>query len=132
VGRRLIRRGAGITRTISISKTIKIKPRRKNRKENGIRALFLGSNPHSKGEVFSRSHKVRVLRAQAAQKVKVDKRNEAIKDKVNRFIYRKYYYYPLIKSQMLFTSSSVRHRVLPIFNVIRVIRSSGAVSKPIP
>lgn len=40
---------------ISISKiknTIAIK---KNRIENGIRDVFLGSNPHSKGETFSRS-----------------------------------------------------------------------------
>lgn len=40
---------------ISISKiknTIAIK---KNRIENGIREVFLGSNPHSKGDTFSRS-----------------------------------------------------------------------------
>jgi hypothetical protein len=51
--RRII--GNGINRTISISKTIKITAKRKNRVENGIRAEFNGSNPHSKGEVFSRS-----------------------------------------------------------------------------
>ena len=28
---------------------------KKNRRENGMRAVFLGSNPHSKGEHFSRS-----------------------------------------------------------------------------
>lgn len=28
---------------------------RKNRREKGMRALFLGSKPHSKGDVFSRS-----------------------------------------------------------------------------
>ena len=40
---------------ISISKiknTIAIK---KNRIENGIREVFLGSNPHSNGDTFSRS-----------------------------------------------------------------------------
>ena len=35
-----------------IKNTIAIK---KNRIENGIREVFLGSNPHSKGETFSRS-----------------------------------------------------------------------------
>lgn len=47
--------GIGMRRTISISKTIKIIAKRKNRIENGIRAVLLGSNPHSKGEDFSRS-----------------------------------------------------------------------------
>lgn len=44
-------------------------PRRKNRRENGIRAVFLGSNPHSKGEVFSRSSDERSLKNQAAENV---------------------------------------------------------------
>ena len=48
------RRGSGIKRTISISNTIKIIANKKNRIEKGIRALCLGSNPHSKGDVFSR------------------------------------------------------------------------------
>ena len=51
--------GAGIKRTISISKTRKITAKRKNRKEKGIRAVFLGSKPHSKGEHFSRSSEER-------------------------------------------------------------------------
>lgn len=46
--------GIGINSTISMSNTMKIIARRKNRIENGIRALWLGSNPHSKGEDFSR------------------------------------------------------------------------------
>jgi len=46
--------GIGINRTISMSKTIKIIANKKNRIENGIRALWLGSNPHSKAEDFSR------------------------------------------------------------------------------
>jgi len=33
---------------------MKMIARRKNRIENGIRALWFGSNPHSKGEDFSR------------------------------------------------------------------------------
>lgn len=46
--------GRGINKTISISKTIKIIANRKNRIENGTRALWFGSNPHSNGEDFSR------------------------------------------------------------------------------
>lgn len=46
--------GIGINRTISISNTIKMIARRKNRIENGIRALWFGSNPHSNGDDFSR------------------------------------------------------------------------------
>lgn len=40
----------GNNKAISISKTRKITAKRKNRKENGDRALSLGSNPHSKEE----------------------------------------------------------------------------------
>lgn len=47
--------GIGISNTISISNTIKIIASRKNRRENGIRAVFFGSNPHSNGVDFSRS-----------------------------------------------------------------------------
>lgn len=52
--------GRGINRTISISNTIKIIANRKNRNENGIRAVWFGSNPHSKGELFSRSSDERI------------------------------------------------------------------------
>lgn len=57
VGKRGVRlvRGRGRRRTISISNTRKITANRKNRRENGIRAEFRGSNPHSNGESFSRS-----------------------------------------------------------------------------
>jgi len=47
--------GIGINRTISISNTIKMIAKRKNRMEKGIRAVWLGSNPHSNGDDFSRS-----------------------------------------------------------------------------
>lgn len=46
--------GSGISNTISMSKTIKITARRKNRIENGVRAERIGSNPHSNGDSFSR------------------------------------------------------------------------------
>ena len=45
----------GRRRVISTSKIKKITAIRKNRREKGSRADPLGSNPHSKGEFFSRS-----------------------------------------------------------------------------
>lgn len=54
--------GSGSSRTISMSKTKKITAKRKNRRENGSRAFFLGSKPHSNGENFSRSLKDRAER----------------------------------------------------------------------
>jgi len=60
-------RGIGISRTISISNTIKIIARRKNRIENGVRALWLGSKPHSNGEDFSREEIDRVDKIQARE-----------------------------------------------------------------
>ena len=45
----------GRSNVISTSKIRKITAIRKNRRENGIRADPFGSNPHSKGEFFSRS-----------------------------------------------------------------------------
>jgi len=56
-----------------MSKTIKITANKKNRNENGIRAAWLGSNPHSNGDDFSRSAWVRIISAWAAQKVRVVK-----------------------------------------------------------
>lgn len=39
-----------------MSNTRKITANKKNREENGIRALRDGSNPHSNADVFSRSY----------------------------------------------------------------------------
>lgn len=47
-------RGIGIKRTISISNTTKMMANKKKRIENGTRAVWLGSNPHSNGDAFSR------------------------------------------------------------------------------
>ena len=47
--------GMGNNKAISTSKIIKITAIRKNRDEKGSRAEFLGSNPHSNGDLFSRS-----------------------------------------------------------------------------
>lgn len=54
----------------------------KNRNENGIRALFFGSNPHSNGDVFSRSLFVRILSTFATKNTAVAivaANNDAIK-----------------------------------------------------
>lgn len=48
----------GKRRVISTSKIKKITAIRKNWRENGIRADDLGSNPHSNGDLFSRSANV--------------------------------------------------------------------------
>jgi hypothetical protein len=45
----------GSRRAISTSKIMKMTAIRKNRDENGSRAEFFGSNPHSNGDLFSRS-----------------------------------------------------------------------------
>lgn len=47
--------GIGISKTISISNTMKMTANRKKRRENGIRAEDFGSKPHSNGADFSRS-----------------------------------------------------------------------------
>lgn len=47
--------GIGNNSAISTSKIIKITAIKKNRDEKGSRAEFLGSNPHSNGDLFSRS-----------------------------------------------------------------------------
>jgi hypothetical protein len=47
--------GIGSSSAISTSKIIKITAIRKNRDEKGSRAEFFGSNPHSNGDLFSRS-----------------------------------------------------------------------------
>lgn len=74
--------GIGINNTISISKTIKMIARRKNRIENGIRALWFGSNPHSNGEDFSRFEVDRMAVIQAISRTR-DGRMIAIKDEEN-------------------------------------------------
>lgn len=56
--------------TISTSNIKKITANKKNRREKGIRADWFGSNPHSNGEVFSRSFKVRIFKVQARRKIK--------------------------------------------------------------
>jgi hypothetical protein len=47
--------GIGNRTAISTSKIIKITAVKKNRDEKGNHVEFFGSNPHSKGDLFSRS-----------------------------------------------------------------------------
>lgn len=63
--------GIGRSRTISTSNTMKIMANRKNRIENGMRAVFLGSNPHSKAEDFSRSECERIFKNSLRANVKI-------------------------------------------------------------
>ena len=49
--------GIGKISVISTSKMRNTIAMRKNRRENGIREEFIGLNPHSKAEGFSRSEK---------------------------------------------------------------------------
>lgn len=62
----------GKRRVNSTSKIIKITVIKKNCKEKGIRAEFLGSNPHSKGLFFSRSENV-FLEIKFSIKIKIIK-----------------------------------------------------------
>lgn len=65
------RMGIGSSSTISTSNTMKIIASRKNRIENGIRAVFFGSNPHSNADDFSRSLFVRILRNHESVNVRI-------------------------------------------------------------
>lgn len=67
-------KGKGSKIAISTSNTRKIIAIIKNRNENGIREFENGSNPHSKGEVFSRSNKVFFLSNVAASTTIILKR----------------------------------------------------------
>ena len=65
------RSGIGSRSTISTSNTMKIIASKKNRIENGIRAVFFGSNPHSNADDFSRSVFARILINHAAKNTKI-------------------------------------------------------------
>ena len=64
----------GNSSTISTSKIRKIIARRKNRREKGSRADFIGSNPHSKGDLFSRSLVVRLDKTNPSSMTTTDKK----------------------------------------------------------
>jgi hypothetical protein len=73
----------GRIRAISTSKIKKIIVIRKNRIENGIREEFIGSNPHSKGEHFSRSFVV-FLEREEAKSITIDAMSITIKDIIDK------------------------------------------------
>lgn len=98
VGISELSKGKGINRTISMSNTMKMILSRKKRIENGIRALFLGSNPHSNGDVFSRSEELRVESTQAAPNVNRLRTDAAVVENKNRDMDWESFDYLLIKS----------------------------------
>lgn len=83
------RRGIGSSKTISTSNTIKIIASRKNRMENGIRAVFFGSNPHSNADDFSRSLFVRILRNHDSVNVRIATTDAIVASVSGRIIIRK-------------------------------------------
>lgn len=84
------RSGIGRSKTISTSNMIKIIASRKNRMENGIRAVFFGSNPHSKADDFSRSLCERILMNQARVNTRVAMVSAIIVNDSGRIIIRKF------------------------------------------
>lgn len=80
-----IRIGVGIRSTISISNTRKIIAKRKNRIENGIRAKWLGSNPHSNGDIFSRWRFIRSDR-NIAKMNRITGMAIAVKEEIRRYV----------------------------------------------
>jgi len=84
-----------------MSNTMKIIANRKNRNENGIRALWLGSNPHSNGEDFSRSFRVRIVRRRDRPKIIMGRATATIDDVISMYITQKRSYI-MIKSQVLY------------------------------
>ena len=89
VGVMLATIGRGISRTISMSNTIKINASRKKRSENGIRAVFLGS-------VIER-----VARTHAAMKTTITRMEAIIINRMEAVINWGYIIFFLIKSQVL-------------------------------
>jgi uncharacterized membrane protein len=78
--------GVGIRSTISMSNTMKITASKKKRVENGIRAEFIGSNPHSKGDVFSRSTVLRIYVNDAIVKIIIGSVKDTNDEMSNKFI----------------------------------------------
>ena len=107
----------GNKRVISTSKIKKIKAIKKNRKEKGNRADFLGSNPHSYGEFFSRSIIVFFAKTEdnniTMQAIKKVRKEIVI---INKIIFSKIYRLSDWKSNILsyikkITSSSINKHI---------------------
>lgn len=69
-----------------MSNTRKITASKKNRSLKGVRAVFRGSNPHSKGDNFSRSWVERTERVQARRKVRGGRRKAMVRMRERRFM----------------------------------------------
>lgn len=78
--------GIGSKMVISTSKIKKIIPIIKKRREKGIRDRENGSNPHSKGELFSRSRVVFLLRIEAKKIMTIDRKIMKLKVKKREII----------------------------------------------
>lgn len=115
--------------TISTSKIRKIIVMRKNRKEKGTRNLELLSNPHSKGEPFSRSFLVLLARIRESVKtievmikiigVKIDKKKIIFSDYIGPFDW---------KSNILYTKKIINFLINKLRWKGRVIRHQQNVS----
>lgn len=75
----------GISKVISTSKIRKITAIKKNCNEKGIRAEDLGSNPHSNGDLFSRSVKV-FFEIKLAINITIILISKVVIDKVNMIL----------------------------------------------
>lgn len=84
------RSGIGSSSTISTSNTMKMMASRKNRIENGIRAVFFGSNPHSNADDFSRSLLVRMFRNHDSVNVRIAITDAIVASVNGRIIIRKF------------------------------------------
>lgn len=94
-----VKKTSGISRVISISKIRKINLIKKNWILKGIRDLEIGSNPHSKGDAFSRF--LKSLRDIMVFKIRMDspkKKNKLVIIIINSIIYIKIYLNFLIGS----------------------------------
>jgi hypothetical protein len=82
----------GKIRAISTSKIRKIMAIKKNRIEKGRRAEFIGSNPHSKGDDFSRSILAFFERTEANPiTTTLTKKIKDLMIKTKKIIYTNYY-----------------------------------------
>lgn len=122
--------GIGIRRAISISNTKNKTAKIKNRNENGIRAELWGSNPHSKGVDFSKFVFIFLFNNNVAIIIAIGKTAAVHIAKVIDVIFPGDWGLCLwSKNSLLLQASRNRcWRWNLIFNVIKVIRSSGAAS----
>lgn len=95
--------GMGNSSAISTSKIIKMTAIKKNRDENGSRAEFLGSKPHSNGDLFSRSSLIFFEISVANIMMMVDNKMAAVADVIIIMIIYLVFTNFLIGSQVYFS-----------------------------